>query len=1163
MQTARFFSYAWHIDEDEPEITAIRIYGLDEEGKNVCVRVNNFTPYVYLELPENIPWDAAKAQMLGLKIDELMGNQRPLTKTLMHRKKLYYAHVKYTGATGRGVTHKKYPWLFCSFSTKGDIKALSYKLRRQLYVNGLGPVKVKMHESDASPILQFTSMRNISPAGWTEVVGKRITGAKKISRCDKEFIVKWKNFKPIDSNTVGNPLIMGYDIEVNSTDPTAMPNPNKPGDKVFQISCVLHRHGTEHSTGENYDKYLLTLGDPDPDVVGDDVTIYLYETEADLLTGYTEFIQEHNPNVIVGYNILGFDIPYMIARAKDQFVIDEFDQQGFNKGAHASERVIKWSSSAYKNQEFEFLDAEGRLYVDLLPLVKRDFKMDNYKLKTISTHFLGATKDPLSAKGIFKCYRIGMAGGRQAAKAMGIVGKYCVQDSVLVVQLMNKLQTWFGLCEMAKTCNVPMFTLYTAGQQIKVYSQVYKHCMRQNYVVEKDGYATRDDEHYQGATVFDPQTGVHDNVVSLDFKSLYPSLIIEHNIDYSTLVSDDKVPDRDCNIMEWEDHLGCKHDPNVIRKEQLSVLIAEIKDKIKKVREKRNKTTDKFRKLEYKQEIDELIKSHQPYTEERSALAKKKPKYIMCAKRRYRFLKESVGGKGVLPTILENLLNARAHTRFVLKLLKKLKKEGGHAGLTEKELTEIPCEFRKDKLTEKEIKDIDILCAVLHQRQLSYKISANSMYGAMGVTRGYLPFMPGAMATTAMGRKSIELVAEVIPRDYRGVLIYGDTDSNYVTFPHLKTSEELWDWAIHVGKEVTKLFGEPMELEFEEAIYVRYLILTKKRYMSTTCGRDGKLMKVKDAEGNPTEENKISKKGVLLSRRDNCNFVRSVYEHVVNMIFEKEDPHDVMYFIISQINLLFSGSVDYKEFVITKAVGDHGGLIPVPCVNEKGQPKMKCGDYMVPELSSEPQKRAHQYELKKCDTASEYYLRCLPAQVQLAERMKNRGVRVDSGSRLEYVITTNGGLKAKQWEKIESADYFKDHKRVLEIDAFYYLKALANPLDQVLNIVYKDVVIPKDFVLGQYNLRYKDRRAMMTSLHNLFYGVVFDGDVEARDPLRGKAEARDPLRGKAEAKAQGGSAAEELVANHTAAELKEMAVVIGSRKSGTKLVIAEGIIAAQ
>ena len=50
----------------------------------------------------------------------------------------------------------------------------------------------------------------------------------------------------------------------------------------------------------------------------------------------------------------------------------------------------------------------------------------------------------------------------------------------LVIRLFNKLQTWIGLCEMGKTCNVPIFYLYTQGQQIKVYSQLYKYCFTED-----------------------------------------------------------------------------------------------------------------------------------------------------------------------------------------------------------------------------------------------------------------------------------------------------------------------------------------------------------------------------------------------------------------------------------------------------------------------------------------------------------------------------------------------------------------------------------------------------------------------------------------------------------------------------------------------------------
>lgn len=1509
MEMHRFFPYSWHVDDEEEEITSIRIYGIDENDSNVCVRVDNFTPYVYVELPDRIKWNSGNAQLVGNKIDELMGKQKPLKKVLMMKKRLYGAHIEANG------TGKLFPFLFCSFSARKDIKTLGFKLRSAMNVVGMGSLKLKIHESDADCILQLTCCRQISTAGWVEFHGKRQEEDEKLTLCDHEFKVKWKNLIPYESNVVSRPKIMGFDIEVNSSNPSAMPNPHKPGDKVFQISCVISRYGESQ---DKYEKYLLTLGQPDQQIVGEDVLIYMYETEADLLNGFTQFIRDENPNLIVGYNILGFDIPYMIDRAKFNMCIFNFDQQGFHKYAHAKEKTIKWSSSAYKNQEFQFLDAEGRVYVDLLPLVKRDFKFSNYKLKTIAEHFIGETKDPLSVKGIFKCYRIGVTKNKNgeyskmARKAISIVGKYCygegtqislihgtipieqmvngnntllswnentntigiseqlkffnngvqecieleledgrkitctpdhlianekgewiksedslgirikvglilpsigidtkdmilsrilgylstdghigkdqcvacignlmdatilakdietlcgvlpnirkgkncytitiplllankirkisgiecgnrtngnhglpdmtswndhsikeflgglfggdgwcpslakenkfttigftqsrnlrenianymniivdclakfnisshyriservtevkslfigqliipqssletfvttigyrycyhktlrasvavmyyrirdkayvtrknlyesvmvlvntgmsvqkaynkametiktpeympkyvtikqwvrkgydsysgrsdqvsrqfpnatkfvdiigakcifektdkfhtysmskeqrtlpvfslnvigikevgkkqvydievkdthsymaeglvvhncVQDSELTVKLMDKLQTWTGLTEMAATCCVPIFTLYTQGQQIKVYSQMYKYCMYENIVVEKDGYQVSETERYVGAHVFPPVPGQYNQVVPFDFASLYPTTIIAYNIDYHTWVSDDSdIPDEKCHVMQWEDHIGCEHDPKVIRKMQLSKVIETEHEKIKKLRDKKNKTTDKFRKKELGDEIQTLVDDLKPYVKERSDLNKSKPKIPMCAKRYYRFLKEP---RGVLPTIIQNLLDARSHTRNV-DMVK-----------TKKKISELETNGENNI---KEIESLNSLLGVLDKRQLAYKVSANSMYGAMGVRRGYLPFMPGAMCTTYMGRKNIEITADTIVKKFGGQLVYGDTDSNYINFPLMegKSDDELWKYSEFVADELTKLFPPPIKLEFEGAIYTFFFILTKKRYM---------YRKVEQKRGKLVYSDSIGKKGVLLARRDNSNFVRVIYEGVINHIADKTPRDDVLYCVLQQINKMFSGCNPYTDFVVTKAVGNSGGFQPEAFTNEKGVRKAKVGDYTVKILSSDTTERQEQLKQKGAENAEEYYLLSLPAQVQLAERMQRRGQRVDAGTRLEYLITDPDRHTAKQYEKVECAEYYSKHSTILKIDYFYYLKALANPMDQVLSVAYPGVV---DFVLDQYKFRYKIRRNLLNELTDLF-----------------------------------------------------------------------------
>ena len=520
--SGEFFSYYWYVDEKETDITSIRAYGLDENNKNICLRIDDFTPYIYLELPEKtsngytIDWKS-KVQSLGSRLDEILKENTPIKKSLKYKHKLYGAKIDKNG------NKQVFPYLLCTFSNKTDYKNLFYILKKPIYILGLGQVNIKMHEQDASEILQLVSCRDIPTAGWIKFIGKEIKGDDKLTVCYREYSVSYQHLNKLDKNILACPKIMGFDIEVNSTNPSAMPQASKPGDKIFQISCVFSREGESE---DNYDIYLLTLGEVDPELLGDNVNAYMYESEADLLEGFTELVREQNPNIIVGYNILKFDIQYMIDRANSNathFCFNAFSKLGFHKENRSEQKKIKWSSSAFKNQEFDYLDAEGRVFVDLLPLIQRDYKFNNYQLKTVSKEILNDTKDDLSPKGIFKCYRIGIQKendgtySKKAIKAMSLCGRYCLKDSILVVKLMDKLQAWIGLAEMAKTTNISIFDVFTQGQQKKVYSQIYKYCMYQNIVVEKDAYVTKENERYVGAHVFPPIPGNYERVLPFDF----------------------------------------------------------------------------------------------------------------------------------------------------------------------------------------------------------------------------------------------------------------------------------------------------------------------------------------------------------------------------------------------------------------------------------------------------------------------------------------------------------------------------------------------------------------------------------------------------------------------------------------------------------------------
>jgi len=333
----------------------------------------------------------------------------------------------------------------------------------------------------------------------------------------------------------------------------------------------------------------------------------------------------------------------------------------------------------------------------LLPIVKRDYKFNNYKLKTVSTFFLGETKDPLTAIDIFKAFS-NRNSSPHGIEKLSECGKYCVQDGWLVLQLYHTLQLWIGLTEMANICHVPISYLFTKGQQIKIFSQVYQKCFRDHIMVESNVQheLLHRCQEYTGAFVFPPEPSLYDWVVPFDFSSLYPTIIIAYNIDYSTLVVDESTVDlRECHVLEWEDHVHCEHDPSSST-----------------VRTNNNTTKKK----------------------------------TICQKYRYVFKKEPLG---VIPALLQNLLQARADTRTQMKQLKYQ--------------DSLSSDMKKTLMT------------VYDKRQLAYKVSANSMYGGMGVQKGYLPFMPGAMSVTAMGRYNIQKAATFVQQKHQGRLIYGDS----------------------------------------------------------------------------------------------------------------------------------------------------------------------------------------------------------------------------------------------------------------------------------------------------------------------------------------------------------------------------------------------------
>lgn len=1044
MERVVLHTYFWHLEPNNFR-TIVRIYGVNEADENVCVSINDFTPYAYLQLPPKIEWSEHIVGPVIRRIKQIMKDRAPIDIRFERKHKLYGAHFNSDGS------RKLFPYLFCTFSTVSHRSDLERRVcREDFHVTGIGVVPMRMHEQTASPILQLSTNMGLKKAGWIQIFGQRVDSDAKVTTCTHEFQVSWKNMQPYESNKPARMLTMAFDIEAYSSNSSRMPDPSVHEDKVFQISCICRREGEKQ---DKWRQYLLTLGEPDIDRMSSDVIVHCFANEGDLLIGFTELVQDENPNLLAGYNIFGFDIKYLYERAKINNVISRFLVIGFRDRHQCELENLDGLASKMKSSRGDLvhLYAEGRIFLDLYPIIMSQAKLESYTLNSVCQHYLGDRfqKDPLDHLGIFKCYRVGMRKDEKgeftakAKKAIALCGSYCVKDTALVIMLMDQMRTWYGLVEMANLCNIPIFEVFTEGQQLRIYSQLYAECMKRNFVVERGGYIPQPGERYRGAYVVDPEPGYYEEVACLDFKSLYPSIMIAHNLCYTTMVMETPVADDQCHVFKWEDHLLCSHDPKIIELDKLKHEIEIIVNKQRKLRTQRDalRVSDFFQDFMSKKEVKKLYDQAvadlnreikkldleaKPLRERKECVSvtpKDRQTKQMCAKREYKFVKQHKA-KGIIPELLQAILDARANTRKEIKQINK-------------RLGDMKDGEEKDDLSQY----VDILDA----RQLAYKICANSVYGGFGVndssSRKFVPLMPVAMTVTYLGREHIQLAANVAVNQYGAHLVYGDTDSIMVRFPECKTPQEIWDRSDYVAAKLTEMYPEPLELEYEN-LYKQFLIFSKKRYSYRIADRDG-IMK-----------DKLGAKGILLARRDNSTFVRNLYGKVI-MDFMKHVPRDeILYYVVSEIKKLLSRGFEYDHFVITMSVQSTGGLNVTRDVSDDGTVKGKVGNYKLRTLLGDNAEE-NRVALKKKGVSDEksFYIKQLPRQAQLAERMRRRGCQPDAGSRLQFVVTDRPECNT-QGEKIEEFGYFKAHADVLKIDYLYYLQVLVTPLDEALNSMF-------------------------------------------------------------------------------------------------------------
>lgn len=133
---------------------------------------------------------------------------------------------------------------------------------------------------------------------------------------------------------------------------------------------------------------------------------------------------------------------------------------------------------------------------------------------------------------LFRMYEVGPA-------ARAAIARYCQVDCDLVVQLMDRLNVVANTFQMSQVCNTPADDVCNRGQQIKTFNLIARFARSRGYVMNKRESGWDPEATYEGATVLEPTPGYYQTpVATLDFASLYPSLMRGFNLCFSSLVLD-------------------------------------------------------------------------------------------------------------------------------------------------------------------------------------------------------------------------------------------------------------------------------------------------------------------------------------------------------------------------------------------------------------------------------------------------------------------------------------------------------------------------------------------------------------------------------------------------------------------------------------------------
>lgn len=424
---------------------------------------------------------------------------------------------------------------------------------------------------------------------WVEVPSKSyrlIHHNERQSNCQIEAEVSYRDLithKPEGEWAKMAPLrILSFDIECAGRKGIF---PEAEEDKVIQIANIVTRYGEKKPFVRNVfclERTSLIVN----------TEIFEFSKEEKMLIEWRNFLNKVDPDIIIGYNISNFDFPYLLKRAR-HLKVSGFEFWSRLKNSKSISKDSNFSSKQMGSRETKSTNTNGRLQLDLLQVVQRDHHLRSYTLNSVCAQFLGEQKEDVHHSMITELFN----GTPESRRRLAV---YCLKDAYLPQRLMDKLSCLENYTEMARVTGVPFNFLLMRGQQVKFISQLFRKALEQKLVtpnkLHKEG---ADDQQYEGATVIEPVRDYYRApIATLDFASLYPSIIQAHNLCYTTLLSKEKI--ERFGLKKDEDYIitpnGDKFCTTKLRKGLLTQILEELLSARKQAKKELAVETDPFKK---------------------------------------------------------------------------------------------------------------------------------------------------------------------------------------------------------------------------------------------------------------------------------------------------------------------------------------------------------------------------------------------------------------------------------------------------------------------------------------------------------------------------------------------------------------------------------------